>query len=409
MKNIKLKQTNLCFLISLMPLLAAAGLFAVSVVIGGNAPEESVWQNSPIVVIAAIIAGAIFFIHKFGTASLVLLAAMVSVEKWKKDRQFYFTDVNGKTLEEASRLIKFRMNHYAKELPLENKSKENPWAYKKRRHSWNDDTSGFEDFYILYETQNLTKDFCSNAVAESKSIMRKYAEKGIYPFLQTRRERKTPVTRACALVIICDRADFDAGEFVRRNFSKGHTGLAVCICEISTGRYFFNGAAQSSEGILTSNAEEIAVNLIKKSVFCKKLGLRENSYYMPTHDLPYDPERTLYEVFADIKKDLKRSDNEVRHTVKRLKDGEVYFDGELVYYKKGERTLTYSVIDEDEIEGEEKTDRKTVFVDKTWSYPKTAKMSKADYAEALKKIEEYLKSSGIDFEFKDFEKWLEEQ
>lgn len=409
MKNIKLKQTNLCFLISLMPLLAAAALLIVSLVITVNTPEESVWQYSPIAAIAAIIAGAIFFVHKFGSASLVLLAAMVSVDKWKKDRQFYFTDVNGKTKEDASRLIKFRMNHYAKELPLENKGEKNPCAYKKRRHSWNDDTSGFEDFYILYETQNLTKDFCSSAVAESKSIMRKYAEKGIYPFLQTRRERKTPVTRACALVIICDRADFDAGEFVRRSFSKGHTGLAVCICEISTGRYFFNGSVQSSEGVLTSYAEEIAVNLIKKSVFCKKLGLRENSYYMPTHDLPYDPERTLYEVFEDIKKDLKCSDNEVRHTVKRLKDGEVYFDGELVYYKKGERALSFSVIDEDEIEGEEKTDRKTVLIHRTWGYPKTAKMSKADYAEALKKTEEYLKSSGIDFEFKDFEKWFKEQ
>lgn len=35
-------------------------------------------------------------------------------------------------------------------------------------------------------------------------------------------------------------------------------------------------------------------------------------------------------------------------------------------------------------------------------------MSKKDFDEALIKIAEYLNSNGIDFEFTDFEKWIEQ-
>ncbi|MDE5994847.1 MAG: hypothetical protein K2G60_04965 [Oscillospiraceae bacterium] len=409
MKNIKLKETKLCFLILISPILAAAALLIGSAVVTSNAPEYSVWQNLPFAVIALIIVSAILFVNKLGMTWLILFGSIENINQWKKDRRFYFTDVNGRIAEEAVKAIGFRMNHYAKELTALNKSENMIGAYKKRRHSWNEDTSGFEDFYILYETETLTKDFCSQAVAECKSIMRKYGEKGIHPFLQTKRERKKPVTRSCAMVIVCNKADFDAVSYVRRNFSKGHTGLAVCICEMGTGRYFFNGAAQSSDGIFESSAEAISVNLIKKVVFCKNLGLNENSYYMSTDDLPYNPETTLYEAFEHVKKEMKTSEHENKKIAKKLEDGEVYFDGEGVFYKKNGRTLLFAVIDEEECEGEEPNGKKYMLVSKSWSYPKSSKMSNKDYDEALSKIDEYLKNHGIDFEFKDFDKWFEEQ
>lgn len=411
MKNIKLKQTKLCFLILTVPILLPVALLILTASLADYAPGNSLLQYSPFIVIAATVAAAVFLYRKLVSEWLVLFVAVSSIGKWKKDRRFYFTDVNGRTAEEAADLIKYRMNHYAKKLNVQNKSECLSGAYKKRRHSWSDSSSGYEDYYILYETQTLTNDFCSNAVTESKSIMRKNAEKGIFPFLQTRKERKKPVTRACALVIICNSvANFNAVDYVRRNFSKGHTGLAVCIYEANTGRYFLNGSAlASSDGPFAENGEERAMNQIKKAVFCNKLGLNENSYYMPTDSLPYNPETTLYEAFENAKKELKSSEHENKKIAENLEDGEVYFDGDAVFYKKGERTLNYSVLDEDECEGEEKSDKKTVFVDRSWNYPKSAKMSKKDYEEALMKIEEYLKSNGIDFEFKDFEQWLEEK
>ncbi len=408
MKNVKLKQTKLCYLILLMPLLLSAAIWLLTIVIADVSAEESFLRYLPIIVLAVIIAAAVIC-RKLWSVWLVLLTAVFSVDRWNKDRQFYFTEVNGRTVEEAVELIKLRMNHYAKELTVGEKGKGLLGAYKKRRHSWNADTSGFEDFYILYEAETLTKDFCSNAVTECKSIMRKNAEKGIYPFLQTRRERKKPVTRSCALIIVCNTAESDAASYVRRNFTKGHTGLAMCICEMSTGRYFLNGSVLSSEGRFAENAEEISLNLIKKTVFCNKLGLKENSYFVPTTDLPYSPEKTLCEAFADIKNDLKNSENEARHTAKRLKDGEVFYDGELVYYKKDGRTLTFSVVDEDEAEGESNSDKKTILTERSWSYPNHSKMSKKDYAEALEKISEYLTANEIPFEFADFDKWLEQE
>lgn len=410
MKNIKLKQTKLCFIILTVPILLPVALFILTASLADCAPENSLLQYSPFIVIAATVAAAVFLYRRFVSEWFVLLVAVSSIGKWKKDRQFYFTEVNGRTATEAADLIKYRMNHYAKELNVQNKSECLSGAYKKRRHLWSADSSGFEDYYVLYETQTLTNDFCSNAVTESKSIMRKYAEKGIYPFLQTRKERKQPVTRACALVIICNSvANFNAVDYVRKNFSKGHTGFAVCIYEAGTGRYFINGSALGDVGPFAENGEERAMNQIKKAVFCNKFGLNENSYYMPTDSLPYSPETTLYEVFMKIKKELKTSEYESRKIAKSLKDGEIYFDGDAVFYKKGERTLNYSVLDEDECEGEEKSDKKTVLIDRSWSYPKSAKMSKKDYDEALIKIGEYLKFNGIDFEFKNFEQWREEK
>lgn len=409
MKNIKLQQTKLCYLILIVPILLPAALFILTVSLADHVPENSLLRYSPFIVIAATVAATIFLYRRFVSEWLLLLFAVSSISKWKKDRQFYFTEVNGRTSEEAADLIKYRMNHYAKELNVQNKSECLLAAYKKRRHSWSADSSGFEDYYILYETQTLTNDFCSKAVTESKSIMRKYAEKGLYPFLQTRKERKQPVTRACALVILCNSvANLNAVDYVRRNFSKGHTGLAVCIYEAGTGRYFINGSALGAIDPFADNGEERAMNQIKKAVFCNKLGLNENSYYMPTNFLPYSPETTLYEVFEKIKKELKTSEYESRKIAKSLKDGEIYFDGDAIFYKKGGRALNYSVFDEDECDGEEKTDKKTVLVDRSWSYPKSSKMSKKDYEEALNKIDEYLKTQGIDFEFKDFEKWIEE-
>lgn len=409
MKNIKLQQTKLCYFVLRLPLLVPVIQFGIAVLIAYCSAEDSALRFLPFAAIALCIAEAVYFGKKYCISWLMMLGTVASINRWKKDRRFYFTDVNGRTAEEAADLIKYRMNHYAKELNVQNKSECLSGAYKKRRYSWNEDTSGFEDFYVLYETETLTKDFCSQAAAECKSIMRKYGEKGLYPFLHARRERKKPVTRACATVIICNTADFDAVSYVRHKFTKGHTGLAVCICEMGTGRYFFNGAAQSIDGIIDSDAEAISINLIKKAVFCKNLGLHENSYYMPTDDLPYNPETTLYEAFENVKKELKSSEYENKKTAENLEDGEVYFDGEGVFYKKNGRTLLFTVIDEEECEGEEKSDKKTVLVDRSWNYPKSAKMSKKDYDEALGKIEEYLKTHGIDFEFKNFEQWREEQ
>lgn len=361
----------------------------------------------------AIAVIAVFvFLKKLGTIEwIVLLSTITAVDGWKKDRQFYFTELNGKTSEEVADTVKIRMNCCGKELETGNKSDSFLGAYKKRRHSFMAYTSGFEDYCILYKTQSLTNDFCSNAVSESKSIMRKYAEKGTLPFLQTRSERRTPVTKSCALVIVCDSlAGFDAVEYVRKNFTKGHTGLAVCIYEASTGRYFLNGTlfGYYYSEFQESKADKISAKLIKKIVFCKRMGLSENSYFMPTDSLPCNPEMTIYELIGEIKKETKNFDRENKRIVKRLKDGEVYFDGDGVFYKKNGRTLLFSVVSEENSEDEKETAKKYVLTDRNWNYPRNNKMSKKDFDEALIKIAEYLNSNGIDFEFTDFEKWIEQ-
>lgn len=416
MKKIKLKQTKLCFLISLLPILAVAALSIISFIITGNEEEESLWHYFPIIETAVGIAGIAVFFHYFGTVWLVFLGTITGIDAWKKDRRFYFTEVNGRSSQEASDAIKFRMKHYGKELEITDKPEALVCACKKRRHSSFDETSGFEDYYILYKTQSLTSEFCSNAVTESKRIMRKFAEKGLYPFLRTKRDRKKPVTHSCALVIVCHTVgSFNAGEYVRKNFTKGHTGLAVCIYEAATGRYFFNGSLLSFNTLLpASDPDGVSINLIKKAVFCKKLGLRENSYYMPTDKLPYDPEMTLCEALKEIQKEVKNTDRENKKTVKRLKDGEVYFDGDIIFYKKDERALLFSVVSEEECEGEIAegeiaSGKKYVLTDKSWSYPKKSKISKKDYEQALVKIEEYLNFKCISFEFTELEKWLEKE
>lgn len=411
MKNIKLKQTNLCFAVTLLPIILPTAVFLLSLIIADHAQEDSIWQKIPFAVMATDVIAIFTFLKKLGTIEwIVLLSTITAVDGWKKDRQFYFTELNGRTSEEVTDAVKFRMNCCAKELETDNKFDSFLGAYKKRRHSFMADTSGFEDYCILYKTQSLTNDFCSNAVSESKSIMRKFAEKGTLPFLQTRSERKKPVTRSCALVIVCDSlAGFDAEKYVHRNFTKGHTGLAVCIYEASTGRYFLNGTLLSSSLFSSvKSADEIAVSLIRKTVFCKKMGLSENSYFIPTDELPYNPERTMYDVIEDIRKDVKNNDRENKRIVKRLKDGEVYFDGDGIFYKKDSRTLLFSVMSEENQEGEEENAKKYVLTEKSWSYPKNCKMSKKDFDEALIKIAEYLNSNGIDFEFTDFEKWVEQ-
>lgn len=410
MKNIKLQQTKLCALVLLLPLLVPIIQFGIAILIAYCSAEDSALRFLPFAAIALGIAETVYFGKKYGISWFMMLGTIENIHQWKKDRRFYFTDVNGRTAEEAVKAIGLRMSCYAKELNVQNKSECLSCVYKKRRHSWSADSSGYEDYYVLYETQTLTNDFCSNAVTESKSIMRKYAEKGIYQFLQTRKERKQPITRACALVIICNSvANFNAVDYVRKNFSKGHTGFAVCIYEAGTGRYFINGSALGAVGPFAENGEERAMNQIKKAVFCNKLDLNENSYYMPTDDLPYNPETTLYEAFENAKKELKSSEHENKKIAKSLEDGEVYFDGEGVFYKKNGRTLLFTVTDEEECEGEEPNGKKYVLTSKSWSYPKSSKMSNKDYDEALGKIDGYLKTHGIDFEFKDFEQWLEEK
>lgn len=411
MKNIKLKQTNLCFAVTLLPIILPTAVFLLSLIIADHAQEDSIWQKIPFASMAIAVIAVFVFLKKLGTKEwIVLFGTIMAVEGWNKDRRFYFTDINGRTSEEVADTVKIRMNCCGKELETGNKSDSFLGAYKKRRHSFMADTSGFEDYCILYKTQSLTNDFCSNAVSESKSIMRKFAEKGTLPFLQTRSERKKPVTRSCALVIVCDSlAGFDAEKYVHRNFTKGHTGLAVCIYEASSGRYFLNGTLLSSSLFSSvKSADEIAVSLIRKTVFCKKMGLSENSYFMPTDELPYNPERAMYDVIEDIRKDVKNNDRENKRIVKRLKDGEVYFDGDGIFYKKDGRTLLFSVMSEENQEGEEENAKKYVLTEKSWSYPKNCKMSKKDFDEALIKIAEYLNSNGIDFEFTDFEKWVEQ-
>lgn len=411
MKNIKLKQTNLYFAVTLLPIILPIAVFFLTIIIADHTQEDSIWQKIPFAAMAIAVIAVFVFLKKLGTKEwIVLFGTIMAVEGWNKDRRFYFTDINGRTSEEVTDAVKFRMNCCAKELETDNKFDSFLGAYKKRRHSFMADTSGFEDYCILYKTQSLTNDFCSNAVSESKSIMRKFAEKGTLPFLQTRSERKKPVTRSCALVIVCDSlAGFDAEKYVHRNFTKGHTGLAVCIYEASSGRYFLNGTLLSSSLFSSvKSADEIAVSLIRKTVFCKKMGLSENSYFMPTDELPYNPERAMYDVIEDIRKDVKNNDRENKRIVKRLKDGEVYFDGDGIFYKKDGRTLLFSVMSEENQEGEEENAKKYVLTEKSWSYPKNCKMSKKDFDEALIKIAEYLNSNGIDFEFTDFEKWVEQ-
>ena len=407
MKNIKLKQTKLCTLILLSPFIAAVALFICSKNISERVSEESALQKLPLVVTAIIIVSAVLFVKKLGTSWLVMFGAVMNVSGWKKDRRFYFTDVNGRTAEEVVNAIKLRMNHYAKELNAENKSENAVGTYKKRRHFTVGRSSGYEDYYVLYKTEILTKDFCGNALSECKRIMQNFAEKNYSAFLPSKRERKHSVIKACALVIICDGlAGFNAEEYVRKNFSQKNTGLAVCIYESSTGRYFLNGV--NSAGLFADSVEEIAFNLIKKSVFCKKLGLKENSYYMPTDELIYNPEMTFFDALKDAQKEIKSAESENEKIVERLDDGEVYYDGEKIFYKKNGQTLIFSVANDGECEGEEPNNKIYVLTTKSWSYPKSSKISNKDYIQAIEKISEYLNLQGVDFEFKEFGNWFEE-
>lgn len=410
MKKVKLIQAKRCYLILLLPLILPAVLFVASVLFCDLMPESSKVNYLPLAAIVYAIATVAFAAVKFGAPLLVTAGAVMDIARWNKDRRFFFTDINGRTAEEAVNAIQFRMKYRSKELEITDKSGDLVGAYKKRRHSFRDNTSGFEEYFILYRTTCLTDDFCSNAVADSKKIMQKFAEKGALPFLLIGKKRKKPVTRSCALVIVCDSiGSFNAEEYVRRSFSKAHTGLAVCIYESAGGRYYLNGKTNTLGGFLSESAEEISASLIKRVVFCKKMGLSENSYYMPEDGLPYSPETALYDAFADVKNTVKDSENKNKKISQNLSDGEVYFDGDAVFYKKNGRTLLFTVIDEEECEGEEKTDKKYVLTDKNWSYPKLSKMSKKDFDEVLGKINEYLNTHGINFEFKDFEQWLEEK
>lgn len=410
MKNLKIKNPNLCmcFLI-----LVALIIIAIPILLAIILPRTEV--TLPIV-LALLLVVITFFVSRNLLTIIELTSTVDEINAHKKLRQFYFTDINGRTVDSAQQAINARFEKFGKALDV--KTENGLISARRKRKSYNSDfASGLEEYAVLFKTDSLSKNFCSKVQNECKKIINDNAQKGKWSFLKTRSEKNLPVLRACGAIIICNVADSEAIKYINREYSKNDISISLCICEMSTGRYYFNAKEIYVDSLIPlgkNNAEHI----IKKLVFKGNLNLESNDYFVPDSQLPYDLEMPLFEFLKKIYKEnnanfgsINKSMRSIKKLVKELQDGEIKILDDIIYYKKNGKTLSFGMYSKKEL-GISDDDRKFVVTEDQWIYPKASKISKNDKEEALSKIGAYLNMQGIDFYYiteKEFDDILEEE
>lgn len=338
---------------------------------------------------------------------VIPLMSISVVKAWKKDRLWYTTDCNENNRKKALAIIENRIKN--KKCPVDNFNPAPAKVYYKKTPSFSNNQATYEKITIIYETDYLDEKTYNTIINTSKKITKNLKTTVEKRLFFNQKKDKAPTVTGTAVIILADYIDHNIPEPVRNLPDFENTAIVPCVADFSCNRYYFDGKKDINFGF-GKPAKNIAIDLIIKYVFDKKLPLKGNDKfdYSQFKDADYTPDTTLWFFISDLIKavlqEIKASKSNAKKYGKSLKDGEMLYEDDELYIKKAEKLAIFTAMadyedntDPDLIdETTKKGHTLGVIVPDTWSYPKKNKISKKDRKELKEKAKEFFVQKGFE-------------
>lgn len=260
------------------------------------------------------VTAAIVYVMAFWETLIQTFLTINKIENWRLDRKFFETEANGKTLEEAEEIITSKIERFGKVCD-KTKGKILPVAAARKCFLYMENGKEFrEEFALLYKADFLDEKTYEQIVNSSKvAIKQNHAYNPFWFLLDRKKEHKSTKkltgensSVAGTVIIICNSALQDVEEWVRRGNGKNDEyQILPCVCTMKDQKCYFDSHVDYGVIKKSKNAHNRAIKIIKKVVFGGSLPYLNNENYVEkTYDERYEA-MSLYELFAEKKKDIK--------------------------------------------------------------------------------------------------------
>lgn len=383
MKNIKLKNGNLCFIVIFAPVIIITLLGFVAML---TFNEEI---GIPCFFVAMVI-DLIYLIKNF--VEIMSIGFVVEqIGNWQKTRLWFALGENGENTQEITQRITAKCESHGKERQVRAICPELVSVRYRRYRSWMGDVAATEKDILLYRTDYLDGDTYRRIMTSAKSAVKEMKCKVTDLKFLEKEQKKSPILTAAAVIIIADRIDFNLPEKIRKTPEFNDTAVMPCAIDLSSKLCYFDGMKDISFGG-SAPVKNRTIKLIIKTIFNGKLPLKNNENF--DYDLidPQLPEMTLAELHKTYKEANAENSADVKRMGKSLHDGEERRKDDFLYLKRGERLAVYTIF-----EDEEDPSKIEISTDECWSYPKRAQISKVDKEILKRRTEKYFPNQKVVF------------
>lgn len=388
----KLKNTRLCFLFFHSPAIASALLMVAML---GIESIFGITENlllafiSFVLLFAIICANPLINFYCLGSTYSFLRC----VRAWQNVRLWYKTDANGKTREEAEKIIEERMkkrgtNHAPVPNFLEPVCVQ--YVFDHRKNILSALLSQTDKICLLYSVPHLDE--------KSLESITLSARKNISALVKETRKRYG-IRLASAVIILADKISIDTSLLEAKASKYNNEILLTCVADISSGKYFFDSlkypCAFMDFPLFYDNdtpVKNYAVDIAADMLFGGKLPLDGNENFLEWNDI------SLETSFLDY----------IRATYKKINcPSEIFahlipadtpmFRKNFLYFKTCRKTVAW------EYETDAKDDRK-IHVITMYSYaikPHFQMLNNRERLEIQKKIRISLEEKGYTVIFHD--------
>lgn len=384
MKNIKMKNPNLCVFVLFLPVILITLLGFVAIFVFS---EEI---GVPCFFVAVVL-DLVYLVKNFvELMSIGLIAEQVS--NWQRTRLWFDIGNENESAQEIEHRITERCKKHGKEKQVNIDCPQIVSVRYKRYRSWMVDVAASEKVVLLYRTDYLDGNIYSNIMSSAKTAVKRMKCKVSELKFLEKEQKKAPVLTSAAVVIITDYMDFNLSQKIRKTPNFTDTAVIPCVIDLSAKRCYFDGMRDISLGG-SSPVKNRTIKLIVKTVFNGRLPLKNNENF------DYDildrntTETTLAELHKCYKEANAENSAETKRMGKRLRDGETQIKDDFLYLKHGDRLAVFGVF-----EDEENPDVVDIGIDDFWSYPKKSKISKNDIALLRKRTREFFKDKKVVFD-----------
>lgn len=395
MKYPKLKNTLACNLIIYL------AVFSPFIVIIIGAIFENITNKSNytgVFIVAFFILSALDLIYLLRNFFVLIMFEMdtVHINNWKRARLWYETSCNSYDRKSAEKIISKRAEQCGKiKQPVPSKASPVFIRYK-RCYSWMQTMAAKEKITLLYSVNHLDKDTYKN-ILNSANVCSKAVQckKEDIRFID-KKQRKSPIITAVAVIILADSVSYEIPALARELTNEKQDKLIVpAVVDFAANRYYFNPSKEHYDpSFMSQPARNIARKMIIKTLFAGKLPYKNNKNLVTSEPDGIDLEMSLWDYIKKEKSESQDSDKAVKKIAKKLNDGEVAIDEDVIFCKLGNSTamiMTFTSEEDDTL--------LEVLLPDFWIHPKTNTMSKKDKAIVKKKVENFLIQNSYNYKF----------
>lgn len=389
----KLKNTVLCQLILYSPVIILFSFSFVLVALIGTGEEAGPWFTM-LIILPMILA----LVYLFKNLTLFMVSDIVFsiIRSWKKARLWFETDINGTSRKVAEKKILSRCRRLSKKYDCDKHFIEPLSLHYRQKSSSSIHWAKIDKFVAVYSVDFLDEELYKEIIKSAKANF-KTLHKPFKPTIFTdKRQKKAPNAKCCAVIILADSVSAYVIPKASKCTEDKQCGCIMpLVADFSTKRYYFDSMKEAFEpGLMGRPEKNYSIDVVKKYVFAGKLPLKNNNRMLDFELDGIDLEKSLWQFIKEFKQEGKQIEKSTRKLIEKLKDNEVCYKDEEVFFKLGERTASFlATWDED---NEEKID---VLLLNEWTYPKKSKISLKDMEIIKDRIETELTAKGYQVTF----------